>query len=841
MADLDFAGKVAVVTGAAQGLGKKCAEVLASRGASVVVHDAQARANELTRLVDAITKNGGAAVANSDSILEGDKIIQAAVAAYGTVHILIDAANITHAAWQKFRQQSYGRIINTSSAVALFGAAGQSVHSASSHSKVALTYTLAREGAKKNIFANVIVLPEEQTSLSSTATAIAYLVYQDNTKENGFVFEFSRGKAASLHRQRARGLLLRADATLTPGSILQRWHEVGNFDLSEYPSGPNKFLELQREGLKLPPNDKGVPISFQGTAVLVTGGGSGLGEAYARHFASLGASVMINDISDASSVVDDIRRSGGTAACIIASAEDGEKNVQATVNAFGRIDVVINNAGILRDKAFHNMTEDMWDKVLSVHLGATYANSRAAWPYFLRQGYGRIINTTSVTGIYGQFGQANYAAAKSAIIGLTNALAQEGSSRNILVNVIAPNAGTNMTKSILSGDVAKMFDPTHVAPLLTTLCSHLTPSTANGGLYEVGSGWFGQTRWEMLHSTTKAPLDTATGKEIAALLSGLKASTKAYPVSRKDHTQILSGQENSSLVTQKDVLGNISKAKAAISKGTRYSYTQRDLILYALSVGIPHTDLPHVFEGHQDFGALPVFGLIPFFNSQAPYEMSDIMSKYDQRLLLHVDQYLEIHSPISRSGTLTTYPTLIQVVDKGKDVVVVQGFTTVDDKKSKIFYNETTVLVRGGGGFGGDKQLQDRGAATARNEPPSRSPDHVVEEKTSEGQAALYRLNGDLNPLHIDPDFSKKGGFNTPILHGLCTLGIAGKHIYQTYGSFKSLKGKFTSAVLPGQTLRTEMWRELGKIIFQTTVVETGKRALSAAAVTLESAPSSHL
>jgi multifunctional beta-oxidation protein len=138
-----------------------------------------------------------------------------------------------------------------------------------------------------------------------------------------------------------------------------------------------------------------------------------LGEAYARHFASLGASVMINDISDASSVVDDIRRSGGTAACIIASAEDGEKNVQATVNAFGRIDVVINNAGILRDKAFHNMTEDMWDKVLSVHLGATYANSRAAWPYFLRQGYGRIINTTSVTGIYGQFGQANYAAAVS--------------------------------------------------------------------------------------------------------------------------------------------------------------------------------------------------------------------------------------------------------------------------------------------------------------------------------------------------------------------------------------------------------------------------------------------
>lgn len=118
-------------------------------------------------------------------------------------------------------------------------------------------------------------LAEGQTSLSSTATAIAYLVHQDNTTENGFVFEFGRGKAASFHRQRARGLLLRADATLTPGSILQRWHEVSDFGLPEYPSGPNKFLELQKEGLKLPPNDKGVPISFQGTTVLVTGGGSG--------------------------------------------------------------------------------------------------------------------------------------------------------------------------------------------------------------------------------------------------------------------------------------------------------------------------------------------------------------------------------------------------------------------------------------------------------------------------------------------------------------------------------------------------------------------------------------
>lgn len=122
---------------------------------------------------------------------------------------------------------------------------------------------------------------------------------------------------------------------------------------------------------------------------------------------------MVNDISDPSAVVEEIRKLGGIAAGVTASAEEGEKNVDATIRAFGRIDIIVNNAGIVRDKSFQNMSGPMWDQVLSVHLGGTYKNIRAAWPHFARQGYGRVINTTSVTGIYGQFGQANYAAAVS--------------------------------------------------------------------------------------------------------------------------------------------------------------------------------------------------------------------------------------------------------------------------------------------------------------------------------------------------------------------------------------------------------------------------------------------
>jgi multifunctional beta-oxidation protein len=119
------------------------------------------------------------------------------------------------------------------------------------------------------------------------------------------------------------------------------------------------------------------------------------------------------------------------------------------------------------------------------------------------------------------------------------------------------------------------------------------------------------------------------------------------------------------------------------------------------------------------------------------------------------------------------------------------------------------------------------------HQPPKRRPDAIVEEATTEEQAALYRLNGDRNPLHIDPEFSKVGGFKTPILHGLCFFGISGKHVYQTYGPFKNIKVRFAGTVLPGQKLRTEMWKEGSKVIFQTKVVETGKLCIAGAGAEL--------
>ena len=119
------------------------------------------------------------------------------------------------------------------------------------------------------------------------------------------------------------------------------------------------------------------------------------------------------------------------------------------------------------------------------------------------------------------------------------------------------------------------------------------------------------------------------------------------------------------------------------------------------------------------------------------------------------------------------------------------------------------------------------------HQPPKRQPDAVIEEATTEEQAALYRLNGDRNPLHVDPEFSKMGGFKIPILHGLCFFGISGKHVYQTYGPFRNIKVRFAGTVLPGQKLRTEMWKEGNKVVFQTIVVETGKPCIAGAGAEL--------
>lgn len=242
-------------------------------------------------------------------------------------------------------------------------------------------------------------------------------------------------------------------------------------------------------------------VRFDGRVAIVTGAGGGLGRSHALLFASRGAKVVVNDLggaldgrgddqSAAQKVVDEIRAAGGEAVASfdgVDTPESAARIVEKAIESFGRVDVVVNNAGILRDVTFHKMSIEDWSAVLRVHLEGTMFVSRAAWPHMRAAGYGRIVNTTSAAGLYGNFGQANYAAAKMGIVGLTKTFAQEGKKYDIRANVIAPVAKSRMTETILDESTLARLEPRLVSPLVAYLASEGCAET--GEVYAVGGGY----------------------------------------------------------------------------------------------------------------------------------------------------------------------------------------------------------------------------------------------------------------------------------------------------------------------------------------------------------------
>ena len=240
-------------------------------------------------------------------------------------------------------------------------------------------------------------------------------------------------------------------------------------------------------------------MSFEDQVAVVTGAGGGLGRCHALELARRGARVVVNDlgsavdgsgasISAAQAVVDEITAAGGTAIASgdsVATEDGGAAIVSAAMDAFGRLDILINNAGILRDAAFKNMTAEQVDAVLTVHLTGAFNVTRAAWPIMRAQNYGRIVQTTSGTGLFGNFGQANYGAAKMGLVGMMHVLAIEGARNGIAINAVAPIARTRMTEDIM-GEAGKAMDPKLVTPVVLYLSHPDCDRTAH--IYSVGAG-----------------------------------------------------------------------------------------------------------------------------------------------------------------------------------------------------------------------------------------------------------------------------------------------------------------------------------------------------------------
>ncbi len=280
---------------------------------------------------------------------------------------------------------------------------------------------------------------------------------------------------------------------------------------------------------------------------------------------------------------------------------------------------------------------------------------------------------------------------------------------------------------------------------------------------------------------------------------------------------------------------NPQEALAAKFPATETSYEADDVILYHLGIGagVPQTDpneLEYTYE--KNLKVLPSFGVIPVFGAMGGSLFNTPGLKFNPAMLLHGEQDIELHRPLPTSAKLVSESRIAGLYDKGKAALAVFEVKTSEKGGAPLFTNRFSLFLRGEGGFGGDS------GPKVGNEAPQRAPDLVVESKTLPQQALLYRLSGDKNPLHADPGFAKMGGFDVPILHGLCSFGIVCKAaVDRALGGdvarVARYQARFAGVFFPGETMVTSIWREPSKLLVASTSKERGTAVISNAALTL--------
>ncbi len=587
-------------------------------------------------------------------------------------------------------------------------------------------------------------------------------------------------------------------------------------------------------------------LRFDGRVAIVTGAGNGLGRAHALLLGSRGAKVVVNDLggsmhgggadkSPAERVVAEIKAAGGDAVANADSVEAGDKIVQCALDTWKRIDIVVNNAGILRDTSFAKMSDEDWDLIMRVHVRGSYMVTKAAWPHMRDAKFGRIVMTASAAGIYGNFGQTNYAMAKLGLVGFAQTLALEGKKNNVFTNTIAPIAGSRLTETVLPPEIVEALKPEVVSPLVAYLAHESCKE--NGGTFEVGGGFMAKLRWER----TKGKV-WANGRPIS-----IEAVEKAW----SDITSFEKGTTHPQNIAEsmQPILDNVNKKSKGgndlidVDQALGYefppfttTYDERDLSIYALSIGAAQNptdekEVAYVYEmSPRGFMPFPTFAVTPILKGileaakrgeQAPG------LNYGFERILHGEQYTALTRPLPAHAKLTHKSKVKDIWDKGKNGVVVVETKSYDESGDLLAENEITMVVRGAGGWGGE-----RGPSGDSNTPPDRKPDATAEQHIDPQQALLYRLNGDWNPLHADPSFAKNFGFDRPILHGLCTFGYAARHAINAFCEgdarlFKSIRARFADSVFPGETIVSEMWKDGDKVLVRCKVKERDKVVLS--------------
>ncbi|MDE0592659.1 MAG: SDR family oxidoreductase [Dehalococcoidia bacterium] len=554
-------GKVAIVTGAGRGIGRGIAEELAANGAKVVVNDAglslsgelegQSPADEV---VAAIKATGGDAVAIAESVSTfngGERIVQAALDSFGHLDIVVTAAgilrdrmiyNMSEEEWDSvydvhlkgtfnivrhaaplFRKQRGGRVITFTSESGLVGFPGQANYGAAKSGIHGFTKVVAKDLGKYGVTANSIAPRAETRMVESIPIEI-----REKLAANGL---FPGKNEASLEPEDIAPFVafLASDysAPVNGQTFLVYGGNVVHMTLPRrvktiYNSAPPATWQPDQLDAQVGPSLLGHPSvegpiaskRLEGKVAVVTGAGRGIGRGVAKLLASQGASVVVADVgasldgdgedtTPAAKVVEEISELGGRAVASyhsVATMEGGENIVKTAMEEFGRLDIVVTAAGILRDRMLFNMSEQEWDDVMGVHLKGTFSVVQPASKIFKEQGSGRIVTFSSVSGLYGYGGQANYGAAKDAIAGFTRVVAKDLARHGVTANAISPGAQTRMTDSIPDStkDMRKgeflpapegtlTTEPEQVAPMIAWLASDQAADVTGRIFHTVGN------------------------------------------------------------------------------------------------------------------------------------------------------------------------------------------------------------------------------------------------------------------------------------------------------------------------------------------------------------------
>lgn len=291
-------------------------------------------------------------------------------------------------------------------------------------------------------------------------------------------------------------------------------------------------------------------LNFDGKTIVITGSTRGIGYSYAQYLAALGANIVINGTSEENvdSALETLECSDGKICGVTAAVEQGEEIIAYALGEFSRIDAVINNAGIVKDAQFKNMTFDEWDAVYRNHLEGSFRIAKAIWPHYLEHGGGKLLFTASAAGIFGNFGQSNYSAAKAGVIGLAKTLAIEGKQHNIKVNTICPGAYTDMTAHLIEESLKPDLTPDKVSPLAAWLCHEACQDS--GAVIETAGGWIAKVRHEYSEHFLDGEFSIQTISDLWPEISSFSHNI-THPTKLSD--------------SSKSIMANIKKSKAGSS------------------------------------------------------------------------------------------------------------------------------------------------------------------------------------------------------------------------------------------------------------------------------------